>query len=65
MMKKVVRTNRNMVFVFDENGEEMPQYQGTYQDVRDRVMGDARVDTIFTHWYGTSAEPKDIAMESW
>lgn len=33
-----VRWRNGMVLVFDERGEQMPEYQGQYEEVRERIV---------------------------
>lgn len=41
MISIVVRFANDMVATFDENGEQIPEYQGSYKDVRDKILKDA------------------------
>jgi hypothetical protein len=54
-----------MVLVFDENGEELPEYQGYYDNVKERILADARADSVFNHWFGHCSKPEGIALETW
>jgi hypothetical protein len=65
MIKTVIRIKNDMVMVFDENGEELPEYQGYYQDVKDRILADARPDAVFNHWFGHSLNPETVSLECW
>lgn len=65
MIKTVIRVRNGMVMVFDENGEQLPEYQGFYQDVRDNIMSDAPEGTIFNHWFGYSPRTEPVDMEAW
>lgn len=65
MIKTVIKTEDNMVMVFDDKGEQMPGYQGHYEDVKDKIMADAQAGTVFNHWFGTSCELKTVSRESW
>jgi hypothetical protein len=65
MIKTVIRIKNDMVMVFDENGDEMPEYQGYYNDVKDRILADARVDSVFNHWFGHSLKPDGVAPLCW
>ena len=37
----VIKYSNGIVLVFDQNGEQMPDYQGRYSDVKDRILADA------------------------
>jgi hypothetical protein len=65
MIKTVIRINKDMVLVFDENGDELPKYQGYYQDVRDRILSDAQTNAVFKYWFGHAKKPDTVAMECW
>ena len=65
MIKTVIRIKNDMVLVFDENGEELPEYQGYYNNVKDRIMADARANSVFNHWFGHSIKPEGVVLEAW
>lgn len=65
MIKTVIRIKNNMVMVFDEEGEQMPEYQGYYDEVKEKIMADASGGSVFHHWFGHSLEPEVIANEAW
>ena len=65
MIKTVIRTSNDMVMVFDANGEQMPEYQGQYADVRDRILRDAPAGTVFNHWFTHSLEPAKVLANRW
>jgi hypothetical protein len=58
MIKTVIRLRNNIVMVFDARGEQIPAYQGPYDDVRDRILRDAPPGAIFNHWFGHSPEAR-------
>jgi len=37
-----------MVAVFDENEEQIPEYQGEYDEVREKILKDAPPDAVFS-----------------
>jgi len=50
MIKNVIRwPQKDMVIVFDEHGEQMPEYQGPYKEVKEKVLADAPPEAIFGH----------------
>ena len=65
MIKTVIRVRNNMVMVFDSKGEQIPEYQGYYEDVKEKILSDAPEGTLFNHWFNRSLEPESIAGESW
>jgi hypothetical protein len=65
MIKTVIRIKNNMVMVFDEKGEQMAEYQGYYDEVKDTILADAPAGSVFNHWFGCSLEPDVVALERW
>ena len=65
VIKTVIRIKNNMVIVFDEEGEQMPEYQGYYDEVKERILANAPGGLVFNHWYGDSLEPEVVAGEAW
>ena len=65
VIRTVIRIGNNMVIVFDDEGEQMPEYQGWYEDVRGRIMSDAPAWTVFNHWFGLSLEPQVVVKTDW
>jgi len=65
MIKTVIRIKNDMVMVFDENGEELPEYQSYYNNVKDKILADAREYSVFNHWFGHSVKPEGVALEAW
>jgi len=57
MIKTIIRIENDMVKVFDEHGIEIPEYQGDYNYVKDRIIADAPPDSVFNHWFGHSLKP--------
>jgi hypothetical protein len=54
-----------MVMVYDENGEQIPAYQGYYADVKERILQDAGSGSVFNHWFGYSPVPVPVVPERW
>jgi hypothetical protein len=65
MINKIIRLKNDMVMVFDENGEELPEYQGRYDKVRDRIVADAPAGAVFNHWFGHSLKPSTVPTNNW
>lgn len=65
MIKTVIRIKNDMVMVFDEKGEELPEYQGYYGEVKDRILADAQTDSVFNHWFGHSLKPESVGLKCW
>jgi hypothetical protein len=65
MIKTVIKLRNNMVVVFDGKGEQIPEYQGQYEDVRGKILRDAQAGTVFHHWFDHSLLPKKVPGENW
>jgi len=65
VIKTVIRIENDMVMVFDEAGEQMPEYQGYYCDVKEKILTDAPGDSVFNCWFGYSLEPEVVTYEAW
>jgi hypothetical protein len=65
LIKTVIRIGNDMVMVFDERGEQLDEYQGHYQDVREKILTDAPAGAVFNHWFGYSLEPEKVRGENW
>ena len=65
MIKTVIRIRNNMVMVFDAEGEQVPDYQGQYEDVKERILRDAQSGIVFNHWFGHSLEPRAVPGKTW
>lgn len=66
MIKDVIKWSNGMVMVFNENGEQMGQFQGKYEDVKERILkNDASKFTeyFYADWRGGLKEEK--TKETW
>ena len=65
MIEMIIRLRNDAVMVFDANGEEMPEYQGKYEDVRGKILRDAPPDAIFTRWFSKTGRPQIVSKKEW
>ena len=65
MIRSVIRCPNDMVLVFDENEEQIPEYQGRYQEVRGLILKDAPPDTVFGYWFDDESDITTIPREEW
>ena len=63
MIKSVIKSEKGMVLVFDEKGKQMPEYQGQYEEVRERILRDAPPHALF--WHDVVRQVKAVAKEEW
>ena len=65
MIKTVIRLRNDLVLVFDTEGEQVPEYQGQYEDVKERILRSTSPGTVFKHWFGYSLEPEILPRTNW
>jgi len=65
MIKTVIRCPNDMVMVFDEKGEQIPEYQGQYEKVKENVLKDAPLDTAFGYLSNSEPELRKVSREEW
>ena len=65
VIKTVIKSENNMVMVFDGKGEQIPEYQGQYQDAKEPIMKDALPTAVFAHWFNHTDKPTTVAKETW
>ena len=65
MIKTVIRIKNDMVMVFDEEGEQIPEYQGYYNDVKEKILANAPMGSVFNHWFGHSLDPESVRGKDW
>ena len=68
MIKVIVRFANGMVVVFDKRGEQLPGYQGQYDEVRAAVLADAPAEAVFAHAFTDTdgfRELQRVPREQW
>ena len=65
MIKIVIRFKNNMVVVVDEEGEQIPKYQGQYEEVKQSILKDAPPDAVFAHGFTNYGELLKVPREEW
>ncbi len=65
MIKSVIKSQSDMVLVFDEEGEQIPEYQGDYEEVKENILRDSPSTAVFAHWFNHADEPRSIFKEDW
>ena len=65
MIKSVIRCPNNMVLVFGEDDEQIPEYQGKYEEVKERILRDASSGAVFGHWFDCETDIKTVSREEW
>ena len=64
MIDEVIKLPNGMVVVFDEEGEQMPEFQGRYQDVRAKILAQAPKGTKFFRG-DYPLEKNPVARKDW
>jgi len=65
MIKTAMRFKNNMVMVFDKWGEQIPEYQGQYEKVKESILRDALPNTIFALGFTDVGELREVPREEW
>jgi hypothetical protein len=65
MIKSAIRCPNDMVLVFDEDEEQIPQYQGRYQEVKRPILKDAPPEAVFGHWLDFEIDIITVSREEW
>jgi len=65
MIKSVIRCPNDMVLVFDDDEEQITQYEGWYPQVRELILKDAPPDTVFGYWFNYEADITTLPREEW
>ena len=65
MIKTVIKCSNNMVMVFDNKGEQIPEYQGQYEEVKGGILKDAPLSAVFGYFPECENELKIVSREKW
>lgn len=65
MIRVIIRCQNNMVIVFDKEGEQVPEYQGWYDDVKEKILKDAPSDALFGHFRNYETELRVVPKGEW
>ena len=61
----VIKAPDGTVLVFDTRGEQLPEYQGRYPEVRARLLREAPPDTIFSYARDYQPELQAVPRNDW
>ena len=64
-IKTVIRCQNDMVMVFDKEGEQIPEYQGQYEEVKESILKNAPSDAIFGHLPDYETELQRVSRNDW
>ncbi len=65
MIRSVIRCPNDVVLVFDEDEEQIPQYQGRYWEVKRLILEDAPPEAVFGHWLDSEADIITVSRVGW
>ncbi len=65
MIKTVIKSADGMVMVFDKMGEQIPQYQGHYKEVKELILRDAPPEARFGCFPNSGQELMIVPREEW
>jgi hypothetical protein len=65
MIKSVIRCPNDMVLVFDNDEEQIPEYQGWYHQVRELILRDAPPEAVFGYWFNYESDIATLPREEW
>ncbi len=65
MIKTVIRCPDNMVMVFDKEGEQIPEYQGQYQEIKESILKNAPLNVVFAYFSDSEPELRKVPREEW
>ena len=65
MIKTVIRCSNNMVMVFDKKGEQIPEYQGQYEEIKEKIVKDAPPSAVFGYFSDYETELQIVLREEW
>ena len=65
MIKTVIKCSNNMVMVFDNKGEQIPEYQGQYEEVKGEILKDAPPSAVFGCFPDYENELRIMPREEW
>ena len=65
IIRTIIRCPSDIVMAFDEEGEQIPEYQGQYREVRQSILKDAPPDAIFGYLSDFVPELREVLREDW
>ena len=65
MIQTAIRFKNNMVMVFDKKGEQIPKYQGQYENVKESVTKNAPAEAVFAHGISHDGELQKVTRVEW
>lgn len=60
MINRVIKFQNGIVMCFDENSNQMPEYQGRYEEVRAKILAHAPQSAKFFHGTWDRSTPEHL-----
>ncbi len=60
-----IKAQNGMVLVFDEKGEQIPRYQGQYEEVKRHILEQAPPCAVFSYAFDYESGLKTVPREEW
>ena len=65
MIRTAVRCQNDMVMVFDKEGEQIPKYQGQYEEVKEKILKNAPLNAVFGYFPDYETELEIVPRGEW
>jgi hypothetical protein len=65
VIKTVIKSVDGMVMVFDQRGEQVPEYVGQYKEVHEKILRDAPPEARFGYFPDGQMELRMVPRERW
>jgi len=65
VINSVIKASNGMVLVFDDKGEQIPEYQGQYEGVKAHILEDSPPSAEFSYTSDSETEIKTVPREKW
>ena len=65
MIKTAIRCPSGMLIVFDERGRQVLEYQGQYDEVKEKILKEAPPDTLSGYFLDYDTELRVVPREEW
>jgi len=65
MIKTAIRCPNNILIAFDERGKQILEYHDQCNEVKEKILRHAPIDTIFGFFLDYDTELKTVPREKW
>jgi len=64
-IRTIIKTQSGMVIVFDGKGEQIPECQGQYEQVKAHILQNAPPSAVFSYAFDYESKLKTVSREEW